>query len=119
MSQGEPEPDAEPSILGTVPPTEAFLFYTDIGQYTGKSASSILDFLGKLNEVPLKSVEFHFSRGDFEKWVRETLGDMYLADRLREIERSTHGEELRKNIQEVVERHLRRRRARKIARRKS
>jgi len=119
MSQGEPKHDAEPSVLRTVSPSEAFLFYADIGQYTGKSASSILDFLAKLNEIPLKSIEFHFSRGDFEKWVRETLGDTYLADRLREVESSNQGEELRKNIQEIVERHLGRRRARKLASRKS
>ena len=93
-------------ILRTVPIPQAFLFFTDIGQYTGVFAVSLTDFSEKLESISLKSIEFHFTRGDFERWIRETLGDKYLANRIKGIDRSIQGEELRKSILRIVERHL-------------
>jgi len=93
-------------ILRTVPITEAFLFFTDIGQYNGEYAPSLSDFCDKLKSVPLKSIKFHFKRGDFERWVRDTLGDEHLANRISKIERSTHGEELRTTIQRIAKNRL-------------
>ena len=93
-------------ILRTVSITEAFHFFTDIGQYNGKSAASLVDFSEKLKTVPLKSIEFHFKRGDFERWTRETLGDEYLANEIDRINKSVHGEALRTAIQETVESRL-------------
>ncbi|MGQ9461222.1 MAG: DUF5752 family protein [Candidatus Bathyarchaeaceae archaeon] len=93
-------------ILRTVPIPEAFLFFTDIGQYTGEFAPSLSDFCEKLKTTPLKSIEFHFKRRDFERWVRETLGDEYLANRISKIDRSAQGEELRKTIQGIVKNRL-------------
>jgi len=93
-------------ILGTVSTTEAFHFFTDIGQYTGKSATSLADFSEKLKMVQLKSIEFHFGRGDFERWIRETLGDEYLANGISKIDRSVHGEALRTAIERTVENRL-------------
>jgi hypothetical protein len=79
-------------ILRTVSITEAFHFFTDFGQDTGKSATSLADFSEKLKVVPLKSIEFHFGRGDFERWLREALGDEYLAREIGKIEKSVHRE---------------------------
>ncbi len=93
-------------ILRTVPITEAFLFFTDIGQYDGEYASSLLDFCEKLKTIPSKSIDFHFKRGDFKRWIRETLGDEYLANRISKIDRSTHGEELRTAIQRIAKNRL-------------
>lgn len=93
-------------ILRTVPTCDAFLFFTDIGQYEGEFAPSLFDFCEKLKTIPLKSIEFHFKRGDFERWTRETLGDEYLAKRISKIERSTQGEELRTTLQVIVKNHL-------------
>ena len=93
-------------ILRTVPVSEAFLFFTDIGQYEGEFAPSLYDFYEKLKTIPLKSIEFHFKRGDFERWVRETLGDEYLTNRISKIDRSTKGEELRTTIQGIVKSRL-------------
>jgi hypothetical protein len=90
-------------ILRTVSMEEAFHFFTDIGQYDGKSATSLVDFSEKLKTVPLKSVEFHFRRGDFERWIKETLGDGYLANGISRIEKSAQGETLRTSIQGMVE----------------
>ena len=100
------ELESSSKILRTVPYPEAFLFFTDIGQYIDELASSLNDFCEKLKKVPLKSVEFHFERGDFEKWIRKTVGDENLANMINKIGKSTQGEELRTTIQRMVERRL-------------
>jgi hypothetical protein len=94
-------------ILRTVPTREAFHFFIDIGQYDGKSATSLADFSEKLKTVQLKSIEFHSRRGDFERWIRETLGDDYLANGIGRIDESYQGEALRTAIQGTVENRLR------------
>jgi hypothetical protein len=93
-------------MLRTVSIKEAFYFFTGIGQYSGKSATSLVDFSEKLKTVPLKSIEFHFERGDFERWIRETLGDAYLAIGISKIDKSVQGEALRTGIQKTVESRL-------------
>jgi hypothetical protein len=94
-------------ILRSLPATEAFHFFTGIGMYEGKSAASLDDFSEKLEIVQLKSIEFHFKRGDFERWIRDTLGDDYLADGISRIDKSDQGEALRTTIQRTVENRLR------------
>ncbi|MEM2851430.1 MAG: DUF5752 family protein [Candidatus Bathyarchaeia archaeon] len=93
-------------VLRTVSIIESFLFFTDVGQYTGEFASCLAVFLEKLERAPLKSIEFHFKRGDFERWIKETLGDEHLAEKIREIDRSIQGEELRTTIQTTVKSRL-------------
>jgi len=66
-------------ILRTLPREKAFYFFTSIGNYTGESAASLKEFVEKTNEVNVKSLEFHLYRGDFEKWIDETLEDKELA----------------------------------------
>lgn len=73
-------------ILRTLPRGKAFYFFTSIGNYTGESASSLKEFMDRLNEVNMKSIEFHFYRGDFKKWVDEVLEDKELADELGELQ---------------------------------
>jgi len=73
------------SILKTVPREKAFYFFTSIGNYTGESASSLKEFMEKINEVNVKSLEFHLCRGDFEKWVNEVLQDRELAAEIRKL----------------------------------
>jgi len=98
--------DLPSRILRTVPTCEAFLFFMDIGQYEGEFAPSLFDFCEKLKTVPLKSIEFHFKRGDFERWTKATLGDEYLTKRIGKIEKSKRGEELRTTIQGIVKSRL-------------
>lgn len=100
------DPELASRILRTVPMHNAFLFFTDVGKYTGEFASSLTDFLEKLNKIPLKSLEFHFGRRDFEKWVKGTLGDEYLAKRIGKIDRLIQGEEIRKALQKTVQNRL-------------
>jgi len=99
-------PELASRILRTVTLPEAFLFFTDIGQYTGEFAPCLANFLEKSERIPLKSIEFHFEREDFERWIRETLSDECLADEMCKIDRTIRGEELRAAIQTIVEKRL-------------
>lgn len=74
-----------PRALRRVSREEAFYFFSSIGNYIGKSAASLEEFLEKIKEVNSKSLEFHFYRGDFERWVDEVLGDAGLAGRIKEL----------------------------------
>ena len=93
-------------ILRTVPISNAFLFFTDIGEYTGEYATSLSDFRDKLGKIPTASIAFHFGRGDYERWSKGTLGDEYLAKKFSEIKRPSEEEKLRRSIQRVARRRL-------------
>jgi len=95
--------------LRRLPRDKAFYFFTSIGNYTGKSAASLAEFLTKIKEVDVKSLEFHLYRGDFEKWVTEVLEDVGLAKEIRGLRAlNLMGEPLRKRLSEVVAAHYRR-----------
>ena len=104
-ARSEVDPETASKILATVPPPEAFLFFTDVGEYTGELATCLSDLCEKLKTIPAQSIRFHHKRGDFEKWIRGTLGDEYLAERISRI-KSTKTEELRKKIEGIVKRRL-------------
>jgi hypothetical protein len=93
-------------ILRTVPTNNAFLFFTDISEYTGVYATSLRDFYNKLEKIPISSIAFHFARGDYEKWSEDTLGDTYLARVFGKIKKPSDEEKLRKSIQRIVQRRL-------------
>jgi len=93
-------------ILRTLPPDQSFLFFEDIGKYTGKLAASLDDFCRTIKTVDMKSLTFHFRRGDYERWIRESIHDLQLARRLERIKKEKSGEELRKKILQPVQRRL-------------
>ncbi len=93
-------------ILRTVPPDEAFLFFEDIGKYTGKLATSLEDFFKDIKTISTKSVRFHFKRGDFEKWIQGILHDATLARRIKRIKKSYSGKQLRDEISQIVKKRL-------------
>ena len=90
-------------ILSKVPQYNAFYFFRGIGQYSGKFATSLLDFNHKVKTLDGDSLDFHFERGDFEKWIRTTIGDTYLADKIAKINESVKGEELLTQMCEMIE----------------
>ena len=86
---------------------EAFYFFTSIGNYTGVSAASLDEFLQKVKDVDIKSLEFHLFREDFEKWVSQILGDGRLADDIRSIRiQKIVGNSLRDRLYFLVSRRL-------------
>jgi len=93
-------------ILRTVPPDQSFLFFEDVGKYTGRLAANLADFCEDIKMIDIKSVTFHFERGDYERWVRETLHDLQLARRLKRVSKSNSGEKLRNKILQVVRKRL-------------
>jgi len=72
-------------VLRSVMREEAFYFFTSIGNYTGQSAASLDEFLQKIKDMDIKSLEFHLFREDFEKWIAQTLGDSRLAEEIRNL----------------------------------
>lgn len=96
-----------PRILKSFPREKAFYFFTSIGNYTGESASSLKEFMDKINEVNMKSLEFHLSRGDFEKWISEVLEDEDLALEVRKLHKfNLIGDALRNQLYSTVSKHL-------------
>ena len=93
-------------ILRKVPHNNAFYFFTGIGQYSGKFAISLTDFCQKLWKMDAKSIDFHFGRRDFQKWIRTTIGDVHLANRINKIKRPIEGAALRDEIYQTVQTRL-------------
>jgi len=94
-------------ILRSVLREEAFYFFTSIGNYTGESAFSLEEFMNKIKEINIKSLEFHLYREDFEKWIAQTLGDAKLADEIRGVRNLKFvGNALRDRLYNVVSRRV-------------
>lgn len=91
--------------LASIAANNPFLFYTGRGKehYTGTMAWSLKGFIKALQEVNIKSIQFHSSRGHFEKWVKTSLRDDKLAEQLKKIGSSKlQGRKLRKSIVKAV-----------------
>jgi hypothetical protein len=91
--------------LKTVTEQEGFHFYVAIGEPTEETAVSLTDFLEKMAAVDVRSVNFHYPRKDFEKWILDVIGDSELASRLNMISRmhvGIKGEALRNQIIRIV-----------------
>ncbi len=92
-------------LLRKVPKQEGFHFYLAFGEPLGKTAISLADFAEKMTDVDVRSVNFHYPRKDFEKWIFEVIGDTKLASRLNMINKmhiGIKGEALRNQIVRVV-----------------
>ena len=93
-------------ILRTVPSHEGFHFFRAPGDSTGKIATNLADFVEKLRTVDIRSVNFHFPRQDFEKWLRDIIGDAELSRRINRIRKEIHGEKLRSEIIQIVKKRI-------------
>jgi hypothetical protein len=92
-------------FLRTVPLEYGFRF--TIGDvYQGVTATSLEDFVTKLEQVSLDSVCAHFFRGDFYRWISEAIGDKFLAAQLSYIIADQTGEELRKELLQLLDRRV-------------
>jgi hypothetical protein len=97
-----------PSIsLRNVSREEAFCFFTSVGNYTGQTAASLDEFLQKIKDINVKSLEFHLYREDFEKWIAQTLSDEKLAKEIKSLRtRKVVGNALRDGLYFIVARRL-------------
>jgi hypothetical protein len=89
--------------LTTVSFENGFHFCTNIGNYAGITATNLNEFASKLKIVPVESVRFHFQRKDFENWIRYTIKDAALAERISRTKAEQSTEDLRKEILKTVE----------------
>jgi hypothetical protein len=96
-------------MLRAVPREKAFYFFTSLGNYTGASASSLKEFMERIDDVNVKSLEFHLYRGDFEKWISEVLQDAELAADIKRLQRfNLTGDALRSQLGMTVSRRFKR-----------
>ncbi len=93
-------------ILRILPREKAFYFFTSIGNYTGESAASLEEFTKKILDINIKSLEFHLYRGDFEKWIDQTLEDKDLTNKIKQLkELKPIGVDLRDRLYLIVSKH--------------
>jgi hypothetical protein len=74
-------------ILSPVPYEQGFHFFMPDGHYTGETAMSLCSLLKDLDRTDIQSIRFHFERGDFQKWLRTTIGDEELAQRINNLDK--------------------------------
>ena len=89
-------------ILATVPYGNGFHFFESIGRYTGETAVSLAVFARVVEIIPIESIDFHFKRADFQKWIADTIGDTELATAIGHIEKELTGEPLRRRMLEII-----------------
>ena len=96
-------PSSVTRILRKLSRENAFYFFTSIGNYIGENAASLEEFVKKIGEVNAKSLEFHFYRGDFQKWIAEVLEDGELAEEIKSLKNlKPVGDALRSQLYLVV-----------------
>ena len=80
----------------------AFHFYLDIDKPLDIKAINLQTFNAQLKTVPVKSIDFHMKRGDFEAWFKG-LGDLELAKKTALLRKQSFcGELLRKKMQILI-----------------
>ena len=66
------------------------------------NAVSLADIAEKLQKIEINSILLHFPRGDFQSWIKNTLGDEELARRISNIKSNLDAENLRKQMLKLV-----------------
>jgi hypothetical protein len=93
-------------ILRSVNFEKGFHFFTDSMKYTGITATSLSEFEEKLKIVSARSVEYHFRRQDFQRWITNVIGDAELATRIASLD-TLSSEKLRKALLKKVRKRIR------------
>ena len=98
----KPTKEESIQILRELPKEQAFYFHRDVEMPTGISANSLARFIDSIKIVDVVSLEFHMSRGDFEKWVL-MLGDETLSLQIANLKLGTlHGVTMRKRLLQIL-----------------
>jgi hypothetical protein len=93
-------------LTRSVPKNEGLALYKAPGEFTGKICTSLKDLGEKLGTVDIRAVNHHFKRREFEKWIRNIIGDEELARRFGKINRDLHGEKLRSQMINTIKTRL-------------
>jgi hypothetical protein len=105
-TRGITRKDQAQKILSEVPQINAFYFFEDSDKDCGISARSLNVFSNKLTTIDKKSLDFHFKRGDFENWIRSTIGDSFLANEIAKINESFEEEQLLEQVCKIINERL-------------
>jgi hypothetical protein len=89
-----------------VPFESGFRFFAAVGRCNGITAISLDEFAPKLQIVPAESVQFHFEREDFQKWIKGTMKDWKLALRINGTVQGRSLEKRRKEILGIIQKRL-------------
>ncbi len=101
------QPDIVRTILRKLPYDQGFHFYRTFGQYTGITATSLNEFQTKLKIVDEQSLLFHYPRGDFQKWIHNTLKDQKLANEIAITASNLSSKNIRENLINIITNRLR------------
>lgn len=71
-----------------VPREKAFYFNEGVGRYVGILGSTLGEFIKGLEQVSVKSIEFHIERRDFERWAMDVLGSCELSEKIGTLRKS-------------------------------
>jgi Family of unknown function (DUF5752) len=93
-------------ILTPVPYEQGFHFFMPDGHYSGETAMSLCAFLRDLGRIDMISIRFHFERGDFQKWLRTTIGDEELAQRIENLNKKVPEETLRQQLTDILQKRI-------------
>jgi hypothetical protein len=93
-------------ILSTVPHDKGFHFFIDLDRNTGETAHSLETFGQKLETINADSIKFHFQRNDFQNWIKTTVGDDVLAERINHISPQLPVEDLRNELGQTVQKRI-------------
>ena len=93
-------------ILSPVPYEQGFHFFAPDGHYSGEISMSLCSFLRDLQHVDTQSIRFHLERGDFQKWLRTTIGDEELAREIDNIDKTAPDGPLIQQLAETVKKRI-------------
>jgi hypothetical protein len=93
--------------LKTVPFEKGSHFFTESMGYTGITATSIFGFEEKLKLVSAHSVEYHFRRHDFQKWISDGIGDVELSAQIALLNAQLSSENPRKALLKILRKRIR------------
>ncbi|MEM3010719.1 MAG: hypothetical protein QXE76_02815 [Candidatus Bathyarchaeia archaeon] len=92
-------------LFDKVPSQKCFHFFLGIGpdKSLGVSACNLWELKEKVETVDVRSLEFHVSRGDLEKWCRDVLGEDKLAAQITHVRQlGLKGMSLRNKLSEII-----------------
>ena len=67
---------------------------------------SLYSLLRDMGSVDVQSIKFHFDRGDFQKWIENTIGDEELARIIDELDKMIPEENLGEKLAELVQKRI-------------
>ncbi|UCE57861.1 MAG: glycoside hydrolase family 57 protein [Candidatus Bathyarchaeota archaeon] len=94
-------------MLRRLPIGKGFTFFYEFARPSGLTVHSLEEFYAALKTVDTSSIRFHIEKGDFERWLRQVVGDIKLSNELTSISKKRlRGKALRKRLLATMERRI-------------